>query len=187
MRIRTIKPEFWSDSKIVQLSLQARLLFIGLWQISDDWGISRANLTWIRSQLLPFDSIKAERVTKWVNELIKLNLIRPFNVNGENYFEIINFKKHQVVNRPSKFRYPSPKTLTEHSVSTHGVLTDGRVKEVGNRNKEVGGVVGGGEVNPLSSKENNQGKIPSSGQALVECPYCKKRYPRKDYTNHACV
>ena len=30
-RIRTIKPEFWTDEKIIELSLPARLLFIGLW------------------------------------------------------------------------------------------------------------------------------------------------------------
>jgi len=37
-RIRTIKPEFWTDDKIVELSFPARLLFIGLWNFCDDWG-----------------------------------------------------------------------------------------------------------------------------------------------------
>ena len=37
-RIRTIKPDFWSDEKIVELTPWARLLFIGLWNFSDDDG-----------------------------------------------------------------------------------------------------------------------------------------------------
>ena len=29
-RIRTVKPEFWTDEKVVECSIPARLLFIGL-------------------------------------------------------------------------------------------------------------------------------------------------------------
>lgn len=28
-RIRTIKPDFWTDEKLVKLSMEARLFFIG--------------------------------------------------------------------------------------------------------------------------------------------------------------
>lgn len=37
-RIRTVKPEFWTDEKIVECSIPARLLFIGLFNFADDKG-----------------------------------------------------------------------------------------------------------------------------------------------------
>ena len=39
MRRRVIDPAFWSDSKITELSFNARLLYIGLWQYADDEGL----------------------------------------------------------------------------------------------------------------------------------------------------
>lgn len=32
-RIRTIKPEFWTDEKIVECSFEARLMFIGMFNL----------------------------------------------------------------------------------------------------------------------------------------------------------
>jgi hypothetical protein len=37
-RIRTIKPEFWTDEKIVECSFEARLMFIGMFNFADDKG-----------------------------------------------------------------------------------------------------------------------------------------------------
>lgn len=37
-RIRTIKPAFWTDEKIQNLSNDAALLFIGIWNFADDFG-----------------------------------------------------------------------------------------------------------------------------------------------------
>lgn len=38
MRIRQIKPEFWSDAGMAILPLRARLTYIGLWGVADDAG-----------------------------------------------------------------------------------------------------------------------------------------------------
>jgi hypothetical protein len=37
-RIRTIKPEFWTDEKVVECSFEARLMFIGMFNFADDKG-----------------------------------------------------------------------------------------------------------------------------------------------------
>ncbi len=44
-RIRTTKPEFWSSAQIIELSRDARLLFIGMWNFCDDNGRHKASLT----------------------------------------------------------------------------------------------------------------------------------------------
>lgn len=38
MRIRQVKPEFWSDAKMYGLPLEYKLVFIGLWNEADDSG-----------------------------------------------------------------------------------------------------------------------------------------------------
>jgi len=38
-RIRTIKPEFWTDGDMFKLSRDARLFYIGLWNFCDDNGV----------------------------------------------------------------------------------------------------------------------------------------------------
>ncbi len=38
LRIRQVKPAFWSDAKLIRLSPDVRLFYVGVWAISDDAG-----------------------------------------------------------------------------------------------------------------------------------------------------
>jgi len=55
-RIRTIKPEFWVDDVIVELTYEARLLFIGLWNFADDEGYIEDKPKRIKMQIFPAES-----------------------------------------------------------------------------------------------------------------------------------
>ena len=55
MRIRQIKPEFWKDAKVAELSEGARLFFIGTWQLADDAGWLRWDVAGIAAELYPFE------------------------------------------------------------------------------------------------------------------------------------
>ena len=70
-------------------------------------------------------NLSTKRLQKWLDELTGHGFIMPFEGNGESYFHIKHFKRHQVINRPSKFRNPQPPSITEDSVSTHGIISDG--------------------------------------------------------------
>lgn len=188
MRIRTIKPEFWSDEKIGKLSRNARLLFIGLWSIADDFGVARSNLRWINAQLFPYDHLSIKNLRTWLSELLNLGFIEEFSSKDETYFNIKHFKNHQVINRPSKFRNPEPPILTEDSVNTHGTLNDGSGIGIGTGNGKGGVMEVGGEsegrkeepkVNSLSlSKEGNK-KEPTQ---VIELVAESLGIPKKD--NH---
>ena len=54
-RIRTIKPEFWEDEKLVMLPLGCRLFFIGTWNFADDLGVLRYNPVLLKSRIFPLD------------------------------------------------------------------------------------------------------------------------------------
>jgi hypothetical protein len=177
-RIRTIKPQFWEDIKIGKLSLPARLLFIGCWSFSDDHGVILADLTWVRSNIFKYDSqISNKIIGRWLNELVSFGLLIPFEDNGEKYFIIKNFNKHQLINKPSKFCYATPPTLPEQSRNTPGTVTEqsrwdlvssNSKKEEGSSKKEEGGECEGRKeqtkVNPLflSSKEEDQNLKPKT-------------------------
>ena len=54
-RIRTIKPEFFLDDELAELTPLTRLIFIGLWTLADCEGRLEDRPKRIRAQLHPFD------------------------------------------------------------------------------------------------------------------------------------
>ena len=108
-RIRTIKPQFWEDEKIAQLSISARLMFIGIWNFADDEGIIIWRSEYLRSRIFPYDSFSPNEIEQLERELIRSNLVFPYKHRNESYAAILNFHKHQVINRPqnSVLRPPS--------------------------------------------------------------------------------
>lgn len=121
-RIRTIKPDFWTDEALTECSLSARLLFIGSFNFADDNGNLEASAKQLKMKVFPADSIDC---TPLLNELIDHGLLIEYSVNGVKYLNIKGFKKHQVINRPSKSNIPDI-NLNDNSMSTHGALIDGR-------------------------------------------------------------
>jgi uncharacterized phage protein (TIGR02220 family) len=101
-RIRTIKPEFWTDEKIVQLPLQTRLFFIGLFNFADDFGAFEDKPDQLHYQIFPgeqgFDGA-AELDLLLAAELIEKGINAE---TGDEIFKITNFEKHQKVDRPTK-------------------------------------------------------------------------------------
>ena len=139
-RNRMIKVEFWSDQKIGHLTPLARLLFIGMWNFADDSGVCRANPIYLKSQVFPYDNISKPDMDKALKELTCGGLIKCAEYSGEDFLLISNFKKHQQINRPSKFRYISDNedNLLElfNSVSTHTLLSEHSLTKVKEKVKE---------------------------------------------------
>lgn len=104
-RIRTIKPDFWTDEKVVELSAFARLLFIGLWNFADDEGRMEYSPKRIKMQILPADSAEIPRL---MEELSALGLIAIYSVENIDYLQIAGFAKHQKVDKRSPSRHPPP-------------------------------------------------------------------------------
>lgn len=107
-RTRMIKPEFWDDEKLAKVSRDARLLFVGLWSNSDDYGVVKGHPAWLKNRIFPYDEIPLATFDGWLTELTAIRVIIPFLHNGERYFHIRNFCRHQTINRPSGTRNPAP-------------------------------------------------------------------------------
>ena len=150
-RIRTVKPEFWTDEKVVECSIPARLLFIGLFNFANDMGCLERSPKRLKMQIFPADALDCEPL---IQELITHRLLTEYSVNDVCYLQIKGFLKHQKINRPSASKIPLPPEFTESkagkeekrapnqgglsedSVNPHGGLTDGKGREGKGREKD---------------------------------------------------
>ncbi len=139
-RIRTIKPEFWVSRQVISCSHSARLLFIGLWNFSDDRGVHRDDPVRLKAEIFPVDSCSLLDIEAWVRELTRAGLIRRFEVNGAAYLHVTGFKKHQQIQHPQKrWAYPDPDEFNEDSMSAQGALTleSSRIERKGREGSRV--------------------------------------------------
>jgi hypothetical protein len=114
-RIRTIKPEFWSDSKTGTLSDKATKLFIGMLNFCDDYGVIQFDLYEFTAKIFPFENFRenSRKIAKaLLDEILPKGLAVMFGVNNESnqYLWIKNFERHQKVDRPGKPLLPGWKS-----------------------------------------------------------------------------
>lgn len=102
-RIRSIKPDFWTDEKIVELSAFARLLFIGLWNFADDDGRMVYSPKKIKMQIFPSDSLD---ISELFGEIRRESLIDIYVVDGVEYLQVVGFAKHQKIDKRSPSKLP---------------------------------------------------------------------------------
>jgi hypothetical protein len=162
-RIRTIKPEFWSDEKVGDLKRDERLLFLGLLNLADDEGVLKAAPAFIKGQIFAYDEdLTIADVRGWLENLTDCKMLIPFEHNGERFFLIRTFKSHQKINRPTPSKIPLniiAGILNADSGITHGGLTEdslpeGKGKEgKGNKEREIEGNGKEGNSLPDVNKE----------------------------------
>lgn len=98
-RIRTIKPEFWTDEDMAELSEPACLLAIGLLNYADDEGYFNANPKLIKAVVFPLRE-PSRPIPVLILELSNCGYLSMFSTqDGKQFGLITNFLKHQVVNK----------------------------------------------------------------------------------------
>ena len=124
------------------LTRDARLVYISLWNEADDEGRLRGSEPYLHGVLFPYDP--GSWFSDCIGQLVATGRIIRYESNGETLMFLPKFPKHQRINRPTESRFPPP---TEASVITHGALTDGSLvpqalararEELGTGNREQG-------------------------------------------------
>lgn len=111
MRKRMLHTSIWGDKKVVALSLQARLLYVGLITHSDDDGRFNGDPALIRSSVFPRDTnISVEDVQKWRDEIVASGLIVLYSNNDDEYIAHPKWTKYQNlrVDRRCESKIPAP-------------------------------------------------------------------------------
>lgn len=130
MRIRTVKPEFWTHPVMARLEPEVQLLALALLNYADDHGYFRAEAELVRAACAPFteDSV---RIHGALTTLLKVGWIEVRDSGQTGLIgRIAKWTKHQRVNRPSDSKLKGY-WLTEDSVNVHGGLTEPSLLEQG--------------------------------------------------------
>lgn len=101
-RIRTVKPEFWTDEVIVELDYSDRLLFIGLWNFADDQGYLPLRPKRIKMQVFPGDDYD---VAAGLERLWKASLVSLYAHFDDLLVHVTNWKRHQKISNPATEKY----------------------------------------------------------------------------------
>ncbi len=105
-RIRHIRPEFWWDATIDDLTDDEALAFIALWNMVDDEGRHKHNPRELAMKC-PRTSLKGNWA-KYLKTFGKHRLIIKYDVNGCDYFYVRTWHRHQRINRPTLSSIPNP-------------------------------------------------------------------------------
>lgn len=102
-RIRTIKPDFWTDGAMVQLSPFARLLYIGMWNFTMcDHGHVADDAMKLKLQILPMDNVDINALLAEIMDAGRVTRIE--DAEGRKYLYIKRFEDHQKIDPRWKTR-----------------------------------------------------------------------------------
>ncbi|WP_333901492.1 DnaT-like ssDNA-binding domain-containing protein [Enterobacter wuhouensis] len=177
-RIRTIKPEFWTDEDMAELSEPACLLAIGLLNYADDEGYFNANPKLIKAAVFPIREPSVP-IQVLIQELSNCGYLSMFSTSdGKQFGAITNFLKHQVVNKPKESKIRSlPLIPYEYGTDT-GQVPLGMDQGAGIRESKT----------PLSAREGIQIPpvvVPGIGEPIGKFTMHENWQPSDDFVMRA--
>ncbi len=121
MRRRMLSPEFFTDADIVaNFDAFGRLFYQGLWCVAEDSGCFEINQLSLKMKIFPGDNISLEQLQQYIDKLIELDKVVPYEANGRQYGWLKNFHKHQRLDKPSPPSIPLPDFILWHGEEEFG-------------------------------------------------------------------
>ena len=151
MRIRTVKPNFWSHPVMARQLEEVQLLALALLNYSDDEGYFFADPPLVRSALRPFDD-ESTKVRGILEQLEKCQWIEVCDHHSHGRIgRVVNFSKHQKIDRPKASAIKGYWNSAEGSSNDHRSVSEVSLPE---RNREQGKkeVSSNGSRQPSSSR-----------------------------------
>jgi hypothetical protein len=126
-RIRTLKPDFFRSRSMSRCTRDARLTFAGLWCEADDAGRGEADPRLLKGSIWPLDDdVDAAVIGGHLDELERTGHIRRYEVDGDGYYLILKWEKHQA----AAYRRGEPKHPAPPRIPPLQPLHDDACKEV---------------------------------------------------------
>ncbi len=97
-RIRYLKPDFFTDEDLAELSFQTRLTFAGLWCHADKAGRLEDRPKFLKAMIFPYDSVDMEKQLATLSQGKHGNgvpFIQRYEVDGVRFIQIVTWEKHQ--------------------------------------------------------------------------------------------
>jgi hypothetical protein len=129
MRARNIKPGFFKNEELCSLPCEARLLFAGLWCLSDREGRLEDRPMRIEAEVFPYKQHEivtqtpckncSNTVQDLLQKLSEKKFILRYEKNEKRYIQILNFEKHQYPHiKEQNSTIPAP---YKHGARTGGI------------------------------------------------------------------
>jgi len=97
-RIRSIKPDFFTDEDLAELPFYVRLFYAGLWTEADRSGRLEDRPKQLKVKIMPYDKVDVEDILKTL-ATTKTTSGKPFIVryesDGVKYIQILSWERHQ--------------------------------------------------------------------------------------------
>jgi hypothetical protein len=102
VRIRQVRPEFWTDETMALLAYPVRLFYIGLWNVADDAGWMEWRPNRIGAVLFPYESPKRRErdITAWAERLVEVGRLV---IHECGCAQVPTLSKHQRVSGKQSF------------------------------------------------------------------------------------
>lgn len=106
---RFLKPGIRTSKRLAKCTRHARLLYVYLITLADDFGRYDGDPQLLRSECFPYDDdVRGSEVEKWVNELSRVGALLHYEVDGSWYVQIQRWKDKA---RSKLSKYPNPPNL----------------------------------------------------------------------------
>jgi hypothetical protein len=133
-RARNIKPKFFTNDVLGELTPLTRLFFIGLWTIADYRGCLEYRPKKIKALVLPFDDCNIDEL---VINLEQSRFIAIYSVQGKRYLKIAKFEQHQNPHPNEKKAGTECPDISENDSEINGLDEDGKNREQDGTNRAV--------------------------------------------------
>jgi len=111
-RDRIIPADLWTREAVIDCAPMTRLLFIGLWNFADDFGVQPLRPRTLRMQVFPGDPIDNDAMRAMLDELATHGLVRIYAVDGVEYVAVSDWEHFQRVGKRARRRYPPDAAVT---------------------------------------------------------------------------
>lgn len=98
-RTRLLKPDFFIDPDLGEVSIWARMAFAGLWCYADKAGRLKYEPKKLKVIIFPYDTVNIDKI---IIELTQKPFVNLYEVNGVKYLQITNWDKHQTPHHTEK-------------------------------------------------------------------------------------
>ena len=150
MRIRQVRPEFWTDETMAGLPPAVRLFYIGLWNIADDAGWIEWREPRIGAVLFPYESSKRRHrdIRTWTDALVEAGRLVLYNCGCAH---VPTLSKHQRITGKQSFAVMEIHSKHKPLTGKQSSLSDSPVT-LGN--VTVGNVMSPAELFELRDRED---------------------------------
>src|SRR3990167_5060158 len=126
-RKRMIDPSIWADERFGRLSAEGQVMFMGMISNADDEGRLSGNAAYLGATIFPFRGLTQKESSRIRDEVLKvMRSVKLYEVDGCEYLELSKFSQYQVINKPSRSKYPP---LSDKYGSATVVLPPNRIEE----------------------------------------------------------